>query len=118
MITVDPRERLRADRAEVEEAARAAALELEQLVDSQRDVAADDEHDPEGPTVSLQRAQAAAMLRQARQHLDEVDAALERVDKGTYGVCESCGRDIPPARLEARPFARRCVTCAAREERS
>lgn len=118
MIALDARARLLADRAEVEGAVRAAGDELAALMASQRDVAADDEHDPEGPTVSLQRAQASAMLRQAQQHLDEVDAALGRIEQGTYGVCESCGRDIPPARLEARPFARRCVTCAAREERS
>lgn len=118
MLIADARSRLLADRQEVEGALSAATAELAALVASQRDVAADDEHDPEGPTVSLQRAQAAAMLRQARQHLDEVDAALGRVAAGTYGVCEGCGRDIPPARLEARPFARHCVSCAAKEERS
>ena len=113
----DSSERLLADRIEVELALGAAVAQLEELVVAQRDVAADDEHDPEGPTVSIQRAEASAMLRQARQHLDEVDAALGRVAAGTYGVCESCGRDIPPARLEARPFARYCVACATREER-
>ena len=109
--------RLLADRADVELAVAAAESQLAALVRSQRDVAADDEHDPEGPTVSLQRAEATAMLVQARQHLVEVDAALGRMDDGSYGRCESCGRDIPAARLEVRPFARRCVTCAAREER-
>jgi len=114
----DASSRLLTHRRDVERAVIAATGQFESLVIAQRDVAADDEHDPEGPTVSMQRAEASAMLRQARQHLDEVDAALGRVDQGTYGVCESCGRDIPPARLEARPFARHCVTCAAREERS
>lgn len=82
---------------------------------AQRDVAADDEHDPEGPTASLQMQESRAMLRQARQHLDEVDAALRRVESGDYGVCENCGRDIPLARLEARPFARYCVDCASKK---
>lgn len=80
---------------------------------AQQDVAADDEHDPEGPTVSIQRAELTAYLRQSRAHLTEVDAALARVDDGSYGTCESCGRAIPAARLEARPFASRCVDCAA-----
>ena len=95
----------------------AAEGQLSALLTAQRDVAADDEHDPEGPTVSLQRAEATAMLLQARRHRAEVDSALARVDDGSYGTCESCGRDIPAARLEARPFARRCVSCAAKEER-
>lgn len=110
----DPRPRLLADRREVEGALRAATAQLAALMASQRDVAADDEHDPEGPTTSLQMQESRAMLRQAQQHLSEVDAALRRVDAGTYGVCESCGRAIAPARLEARPFARYCVACATR----
>jgi len=114
----DARARLLVDRTEVEHAIRAALAQLDALAAAQRDVAADDEHDPEGPTVSLQRAEAEAMLRQARGHLAEVDAAVRRIDDGEYGVCESCGRDIPAARLEARPFARRCVSCAAQKERS
>ena len=44
----------------------------------------------------------------------EVDAALERMDKGTYGRCESCGDTIPGERLDARPVARLCVTCKRR----
>lgn len=114
----DPRSRLLADRREVEGAVRAASAQIAALMSAQRDVAADDEHDPEGPTASLQLQESRAMLRQANQHLEEVDAALLRVEQGTYGVCESCGRDIPTARLEVRPYARRCVVCAAREERT
>jgi len=46
--------------------------------------------------------------------LHEVDAALERISKGTYGRCESCGADIPSERLDARPVARLCVSCKQR----
>ena len=118
MIVADARSLLLADRREVESAISAASIQLETLISSHRDVAADDEHDPEGPTVSIQRAELTAMLRQSREHLSAVDAALGRLDDGTYGQCSSCGREIPAARLQARPFAHRCVTCAAREERS
>lgn len=45
------------------------------------------------------------------QMLKEIDRALERVDRGEYGVCESCGREISPARLKAIPWARYCVNC-------
>ena len=44
----------------------------------------------------------------------EVDAALDRIEKGTYGRCESCGDAIPSERLEARPVARLCVACKRR----
>lgn len=74
---------------------------------------ADDEHDPEGATIAFERAQLAALVRQARSDLEEAVAALARLDDGTYGTCERCGRPVPAARLEARPTARRCVACAA-----
>ena len=103
---------------------------LEQLADTDRQVAAleaahagiltaseasnaDDEHDPEGATIAFERQQAAALLEQARRRLADVDAAVTAVEAGTYGRCESCGRPIAPERLEARPTARTCITCAA-----
>ncbi len=67
------------------------------VVAASRDTNADDEHDPEGATIAFERSQVDALIRQARAHLDELDAALARVDAGTYGVCESCDRTIPGA---------------------
>ena len=75
---------------------------------------ADDEHDPEGSTVSLDQARDAALLDRAERTLAELVAAQERLAAGRYGVCERCGRDIPPERLVARPEARVCVPCARR----
>jgi DnaK suppressor protein len=46
-----------------------------------------------------------------RDTIDEITAALERLDSGTYGNCESCGNTIPTARLDAIPHARVCVSC-------
>lgn len=45
------------------------------------------------------------------QMLREVESALTRVNRGSYGVCEACGEDISPARLKAIPWARCCLTC-------
>ena len=45
--------------------------------------------------------------------IDEIDAALDRIAEGTYGRCQNCGVDIPPERLEFRPFAAGCVACQA-----
>ena len=45
--------------------------------------------------------------------ISEIDAALARIDAGTYGSCVRCGAAIPEERLELRPFAGRCVACTA-----
>ncbi|WP_067499305.1 TraR/DksA C4-type zinc finger protein [Actinoplanes sp. TFC3] len=73
---------------------------------------ADDEHDPEGATIGYERAQLTALLDAKRRLISELDEALQRLDAGTYGVCERCGNAIPGERLEARPAARTCVGCA------
>ena len=51
-----------------------------------------------------------------RHELDEILAALNRLEAGTYGVCEACSRPIPLTRLRALPTAHRCVDCQSREE--
>lgn len=52
-----------------------------------------------------------AMSVMLEQRLCEIDHALAKIDGGTYGLCEKCGKDIPPRRLEALPFATLCVPC-------
>jgi len=47
----------------------------------------------------------------------QIDAALERLANGTYGICEDCGRAIPMARLTVLPFATQCVRCKEQAER-
>ena len=90
---------------------RIAALEaqLAGIVETASASSGDDEHDPEGQTIAYDRAQTQALLGRARADLVEVEAALGRLEAGTYGICEVCGRTIPGERLEARPAARRCV---------
>jgi len=51
------------------------------------------------------------------QQLHHVEAALARMAEGAYGVCESCGEDIPFQRLKVMPTARYCVKCQAERER-
>ena len=87
--------------------------DLEAVLDASTDTNADDEHDPEGSTIAFERAQLGALLDSARHTLAEVDSALARVEAGTYGRCEICAAAINPKRLEARPAARACITCAA-----
>ena len=80
------------------------------IVEASKDSNADDEHDPEGATIAFERSQVGALADDARHQVAEVEAALQRVDDATYGVCEVCGTSIAPERLEARPTARTCIT--------
>ncbi|CAI9389699.1 TraR/DksA C4-type zinc finger protein [Microbacterium sp. T2.11-28] len=77
------------------------------------DATADDEHDPEGSTLSGEWQRVDALRRARLDERAEVLAALDRVEAGTYGICAVCGRPIPAARLEVRPMATTCVACAA-----
>ena len=86
--------------------------DFDEVVAASRDSNADDEHDPEGATIAFERSQVAALVLQARGHLAEVETALERLQDGTYGICERCGQSIAKARLEVRPAARTCISCA------
>ena len=64
-----------------------------------------DEESGRGDTLAVERDLDLALSAQARDAVDEIDAALERIKDGTYGVCKTSGGDIPKARLEAIPWA-------------
>jgi len=57
-----------------------------------------------------------ALYEKNHYHLTQITAALERIDSGTYGICENCGKEIHPARLEALPYATLCINCQAKQE--
>jgi DnaK suppressor protein len=98
--------------ADAEAEAEALERDLASVFEASRSSNADDEHDPEGATIAFERAQLTATLAATRQRAAELRAALARHDEGEYGICERCGNPIPPARLEIRPDARTCVSCA------
>jgi DnaK suppressor protein len=52
-----------------------------------------------------------------RERLQAIQEALERVEGGTYGICDNCETEIAPARLVALPFTRLCVSCQAEREK-
>jgi RNA polymerase-binding transcription factor DksA len=85
--------------------------ELE-LVRGARADSADDEHDPEGSTLSSDWSRIAGLHGATRDRLTGVDRALERMAAGAYGRCLGCGRPIAEERLEARPEAEHCIDCA------
>lgn len=76
-----------------------------------------DEESGEGDTLNVERERDLALSASAIQAVEDIDAALSRMDTGTYGYCERCGKKIAVARLEALPFAALCIECKSREER-
>ncbi len=109
-----PRAALEAARALTLRRLAALTDDFDSVVAASLDTNADDEHDPEGHTIAFERSQVDALVRRARARLVELDAALARLDAGSYGTCSRCGDPIDPDRLAARPEARLCITCARR----
>ncbi len=70
-----------------------------------------DEESGEGGTVTVDRERDLALSAQALAAVEEIDAALTKIDRRTYGACERCHQPIPKARLRALPYARLCVAC-------
>lgn len=61
--------------------------------------------------VTAERSQQITLVEQLRVRRADILAALQKIEDGTYGKCESCGQDIPAERLEAVPAATLCVSC-------
>ena len=106
------RERLLELRAQAEARVRTTAATLDDLTHDREGSNDDDEHDPEGVTLSSEWSRLTGLAEAAASELRQVDDALARMDAGTYGLCANCGAPIPAGRLEARPFAEYCVACA------
>jgi DnaK suppressor protein len=106
------RELLLAERREAEERLAEQSEGITAVRAARSDGSVDDEHDPDGPTMSQEWSQRTAVLHDVEHELVDVDRALARIDDGTYGVCEKCGQKISVARLEARPTATLCIDCA------
>lgn len=59
-----------------------------------------------------------AIVANEEHLLEDVEAALDRIEAGTFGTCEDCGKPIDAARLDAIPYVSRCITCAKKHEQS
>lgn len=68
----------------------------------------------DGTTEAVERIASTATARSLAVSLSEIDRALAKIDEGTYGTCDDCGREIPRERLEARPAASLCIDCSTR----
>jgi RNA polymerase-binding protein DksA len=81
------------------------------------DISAFTSHPADISTESNEREKVASLITRETQILKELEAALERIRDATYGECYTCGGDIPPARLQALPFATLCVKCQTEAEK-
>jgi DnaK suppressor protein len=73
-----------------------------------------DQNFADSSQVTAERGEVEALAGNLRDSLTDVEAALVKLDDGTFGVCEGCGQPIPPARLEAKPAAKLCMECASK----
>jgi DnaK suppressor protein len=76
-----------------------------------------DNHLAETASATLDREIDYTLEDNAEQVLASIDAALQRIEDGTYGICETCGRPISEERLEAIPYATQCIECKRKGER-
>ena len=84
--------------------------------DSTGELSSLDQHQADLGSETFEREKDLSILEQVEAELADVEHALRRLDDGTYGICEACGRPIEDARLEALPAARFCVEDQAAAE--
>jgi len=92
--------------------------ELELLKASVRRAGGNPLDEAEAATERLELEKRLTSEKRMRGDLAEVEHALGKFEKGTYGLCDNCGLPIGTARLEALPQAKLCVSCKAREEKA
>lgn len=76
-----------------------------------------DNHPGDVATATFDREMASTLEENSNHVLGAIDAALQRIENGTFGTCEKCGKPIPEERLEALPWATLCIDCKRRQER-
>ena len=90
--------------------------QLEHLETAEYESIGHSSHMAEDGTEAFEQALGVALRRQLEASLEEGGRALEKLDNGVYGICESCGARIDRARLKALPSAGCCITCQTRHE--
>ena len=89
-----------------------AELEASTFSDSQSDITGEtafDEEYADSGTATFERERDLSLENNVRDLLEKIDKALSRMDEGTFGVCERCGKPIEKARIKALPYASLCI---------
>jgi RNA polymerase-binding protein DksA len=110
------RQELDAEVIRLEEEIATAEAGLQDLIRDSGDGAGDDQADAGSKT--FEREHEMSLANNARDMLLQAHHALARIDDGTYGICESCGKPIGKYRLQAFPRATLCLVCKQQEERT
>jgi DnaK suppressor protein len=76
-----------------------------------------DQHPGDLGTETFEQEKNISLMEQVEAELEEIDAAFQRLEHGSYGICQACGKRIAPERLEALPATRFCVDDQAKAER-
>jgi RNA polymerase-binding protein DksA len=87
------------------------------LTDDSGEETAHDNHLGDTATVTYDRELGYTLEENSEHVLADIDAALKRIEDGTYGICSTCAKEIPEERLEARPWATLCIDCQRERER-
>ena len=114
------RQRLAEERTRLEEVR--STFDAEHLTDqseseSVSELSSYDQHQADMGTETFEREKDLSILEQVESELGDVEHAIRRLDEGTYGTCEACGKPIPDERLEAMPATRLCLEHQAEAER-
>jgi RNA polymerase-binding protein DksA len=100
---------------------RQAELEQDSFDATQSDMTGEvglDEDFADAGTATFERERDLSIRNNIRDLIDQITRAIGRINEGTYGICERCGRPIDAARLKALPHALLCMDCKRREERA
>ena len=87
------------------------------LTDETEELGFQDNHLGDVATATFDREMASTLEENSSHVLAAIEAALGRIEDGTYGVCRQCGNPIGDGRLEALPWATLCIDCKRRQER-
>lgn len=111
------RKRLQAERSRIaQEVRQVDDRSVGNQLEETGELTAYDNHQADIATSTFARERDLTLEGNLMDLLEKIDAALERVDAGTYGDCAECGQPISKGRLEALPWAIYCVDCQARVE--
>ena len=115
--TEDFRKRLVEERKRVKEAIDYLHEENPGSIQDEAQDSTADNHPADVATVTFDRELDYSLEENEERLLAAIDAALERIDEGTYGMCNTCGQAIGEERLEALPWTMQCIDCKRKEER-
>ena len=97
-----------------------ATLEEDTFATTQSEMSGDvglDDESADAGTATFEREKDLSIEQNVRDLLDKIERALKRIDAGTYGVCERCGKSIEKARIKALPYVDLCIKDAQAQSR-